>query len=661
VPDTFDTKTFDTSLAPCADFYGYVNKKWLAANPIPADRASWGSFNSLLDRNLDTLHQILEDAAADKSAPPESIKHKVGNFYRTGMDVSRIEHDAAHPLESPLARIADVKDAPSLLVEIATLQKSGIPCDGGGFCVLSPGFRFRVAPDAKDSEHEIAGLAQGGLGLPDRDYYLKEDEKSVEIRAKYVAHVGRMLQLIGESADQSAADAKAIMDLETRLATASATRVEQRDPDANYHKMSLKELDALTPGLSFAPYFASLGIPDPGPINVSQPKFFTAFAKLTTDVPMATWRAYLRWHLTSAAASKLSKRFVDESFAMSAVLSGTTEQQPRWRRVLQQADRSIGEAVGELYVEKAFTPESKARMQEMVKNLKAALRDRLLAIDWIGEDTRKQALAKLDAIGVKIGYPDKWRDYSTLPVNRDSYLGNVMQAGAFEFQRNLRKLGQKPDHAEWNMTPPTVNAQYSPSNNDIMFPAGILQPPFFDPNADDAVNYGGIGAVIGHELTHGFDDQGRKFDAAGNLKNWWTAEDEKNFTARASVVEKQFSGYTVLPNLNVNGKLTLGENLADLGGIKIAYVALQKALAGKPHQEIDGFTPEQRFFLSYARLWRTNMRPEALRNQVLTNPHSPGNLRVIGPLSNSTEFMTAFSCKPGDPTVRPTDQQVRIW
>jgi putative endopeptidase len=643
----------DTNNKPCQDFYQYANGNWLTKTEIPADRSSWGAGAELYEQNLVFLHGILEDAAKDISAPKNSPKRKVGDFYRSGMNEARIEAEGAKPLAQEFARIESIKDLSSLQAEVARLHKVNI----------SPAFNFFGYQDYKNSTRIIAWLYQGGLGMPNREYYTKEDDKSKEIRAQYVAHVARMFELLGDKPEQAAAEARTVMEMETRLAKASQTPVEERDPNATYHRMTLAELNQLTPGLKWEGYFKTIGLTDPGDINVAQPAFYKELGQMMTSIAVNDWKTYLRWQLINAEASRLSSAFVNETFNFNGkVIRGTKELQPRWKRVLTATDNLLGEALGQLFVERAFSPQAKAKAQEMIMNLKAALRDRIKVLDWITEATRQQALKKLDAIAVKVGYPDKWRDYSALTIDDGSYVLNAMRADEFEFQRNLNKIGKPVDKTEWSITTPTVDAYYNPNFNEIVFPAGILQPPFFDPTADDAVNYGGVGAIIGHELTHGFDDQGRQFDAEGNLKDWWTAEDAKNYNARASIVETQYNEYVPLESLHVNGKLTLGENIADLGGLKIAYLAYQKSLEGKPRPAaIDGFTPEQRFFLSFAQNWRRNTRPESVRLMLQGDPHSPPRFRVNGPVSNMPEFSQAFQCKPGDSGIRPENVQVKIW
>ncbi|MBV9210617.1 MAG: M13 family metallopeptidase, partial [Acidobacteria bacterium] len=477
------------------------------------------------------------------------------------------------------------------------------------------------------------------------------------------AHVGRMFELLGDKPEQAAAQAQTVMALETRLAKASMNAEEQRDSAAIYHKMDMAALSSLAPNINWSAYFKNIGLSNPGDINVGQPEFLKEVSAMIKDVSIADWQTYLRWNVIHSAAPYLSSAFVNENFNFyGKTLAGQKELRPRWKRVSDVTDGLLGDALGQLYVAKMFTPEAKQRATAMVLNIKAALRDRIGTLEWIGEDTRKQALRKLDAIRIKVGYPDKWRDYSALKIDQSSYIENVLRAREFDFQRNLNKIGKPVNRDEWNATAPTVDAYYNPNFNEIVFPAGILQPPFFDPSADDATNYGAVGMIIGHELRHGFDDQGHRFDADGNLKSWWTEADEKNYAARAALAEAQYNEFVGVETMHINGKLTLGENIADIGGVKIAYYALQKSLEGKPRpKEIDGFTPEQRFFISFAQNWRRNVRPEALKLMLQTDPHSPPRFRVLGVIANLPEFARAFNCQPGDPLARPENAQVRIW
>ena len=644
-----DLAAIDKSASSCTDFYQYANGKWLASHPIPADRSSYGGFTELSDRNQAVLHQIVDQAVAGPPAPAGSVKRKIADFYRSGMNTALIDKAGAAPLAPEFARINAVHDTASLEAEVAHLHSIGVGAV----------FGFGVGPDDKDSLRNVAQMTQGGLGLPDQSYYLKIDPQSVALRAAYTAHIARMLTLLGDNSSAAGLEANSVLNMETVLAAASMTRVERRNPNATYNKMTLTEVDALTPGFSYRPFFAASGIADPGPIIVGQPKFFAAAGDLMKTEPLAL-KTYLRWHLISSMAPYLSEQFVAENFAFrGTVLSGATENQPRWKRVLRETDSDLGEGLGQLYVARTFSPAAKARALTLVMNVKAALRGRLLTLDWIGEDTRKLALYKLQKMQVKIGYPDHWRDYAKLAVDSPVYVVNVEEANTFDYNRELAKLGKPVDRSEWGMTPPTVNAYYSPSSNSINFPAGILQPPFFDPKADDASNYGGIGAVIGHEMTHGFDDQGRQFDADGNLKDWWTDADKANFQVRADQVASQFDNFVAIDGLHVNGHLTLGEDIADLGGLKIAYLAFEKSQVGHPKaKRIGGYTPEQRFFLAFAQIWRQNVRPEALRLSLATDPHAPNRFRVLGPIANLPEFAQAFPCPAGD---APKPAGVTIW
>lgn len=649
--------TFDHAVRPQDDFYQFVNGTWLKNVQIPADAARWGAFDELRERNWEALHRIAERAAA-QGAQGTAIERLVGDFYASGMDEAAIAAAGLAPLQPLFDRIAAIRTPEDIFATIGYLHTQGVrPAFGGG-----------VGPDAKDSNTQIFQLRQGGLSLPgagrdtDRDYYLNTDERSQKIRAQYAAHVARMLELSGWEAAAAQAGAAGVLRIETALAEVSLPRAALRNPYASYNKIPVADLAAKAPGLDWAAYFKTVGLGEFKELNLAHPKFFAGLAKLVHEAPAADWQAYLRWKVMTSFASALPAAIEEESFRFySGVIAGVQERKPRWRRVLAAADNGIGEALGQLYVAEYFPPEAKARVLKLVEDLRAALGDRIRALEWMDAPTKEKALAKLAAFTVKMGYPDKWQDYSALQLDRGPYVLNQLRIARYEQQRNVARLGQPTDKSEWGMTPPTVNASYSPSANAITFPAGILQPPFFDPKADDAVNYGGIGTVIGHEMTHGFDDSGRRFDHAGNLIDWWSQESSAEFTKRAAKIVEQFNGYTVLDGLHLKGELTQGENIADLGGIKVAFAALQKALEGRPREKIDGWTPEQRFFLSYASIWRDLQRPEEQRRRVNVDPHSPGQWRVRGPLSNLDEFFAAFDVPEGAPMRRPADQRFTIW
>jgi len=646
----FDTANLDRTCKPCDDFYQFAMGGWMKANPIPPQYSTWGSFSQLVDKNQQNLRSILETAEKQQSTPG-SNEQKIGDFYASCMDTAAIDAAGTKPIDAELARISVMKNASDLQAEAARLQKEGVG-------VL---FRFSANQDAKDSSQVIGTAWQGGLGLPERGYYLKLDDKSLQLRDAYVKHIDKMFELLGDSPETAAAEASTVLEIETHLAEASMKNTDLRDPEKTYHKMKLAGLQAMTPDFNWEAYFKSLGHQELTEINVGQPDFFKALDSQLTATPLADWKTYYRWHLLNATASALPEKFVDEEFEFRGkTLTGAKEIQPRWKRCTQATDRALGEALGQVYVQKYFPPEAKAHALVMVHNLISALHDDLQTLPWMSPETRAQAIAKLDAFTVKIGYPDKWRDYSALKIDRVSFLENERRAAEFEFHRRLSQIGKPVDRTEWGMTPPTVNAYNSSSMNEIVFPAGILQPPFYDPKADDAVNYGGMGAVIGHEITHGFDDHGSQFDGHGDLKNWWTPEDLKNFKERAACVQTQFDNYVVDGDLHENGKLVLGESIADLGGITIAYAAYEKSLEGKPRPpDKDGFTPEQRFFLGWAQVWGANDRPEYERLMANTNPHPLPRFRGNGPLSNMAEFAKAFGCKRGDPMVR--QQICKIW
>ncbi|MFL6207619.1 MAG: M13 family metallopeptidase [Pyrinomonadaceae bacterium] len=652
-PHGLDLAAVDKNANPCMDFYQYATGGWLTANPVPAAFSAWGTDSLLSEKNRDVLHEVLEAAAKNTNAPKGSNEQKVGDYYVSCMAEDQIDAAGLKPLQPELARIAALKNAKGLQAEIAHLHAIG-------FNTL---FRHGSGQDAKNSAEVTYDVRQGGLGLPDRDYYFKDDDKAKNIRAEYVKHVAKMFELMGDKPEQAAAEAQTVMQMETKLAEASMTRVERRDPQKTYHRMTTADLQKLTPNFDWADYFKSIGLTRKTDTNVAQPKFFAEVNRQLAGTPITDWQTYLRWQLINVAADDLAKPFDDENFNFKGrILTGATEQLPRWKRCVAATDNSLGEALGEVWVKRAFPPEAKQRSLAMVQNLIAALRSDIGTLAWMDDATRKQATAKLETLIRKIGYPDKWRDYSRLQIDRASYLTNDTRAGEFETRRDLAKIGQPVDKLEWGMTPPTVNAYYNPQINEIVFPAGILQWPFFDPTADDAFNYGAMGAVIGHEMTHGFDDQGSQYDSEGNLKNWWTEADLKNFKARAACVINQFSSFEVEPGLHENGELVVGESIADLGGLVIAYAAWQKSMEGKPRSaNIDGLTPEQRFFLAYAYSWATNIRPERARLLAQTDPHPLPKFRVNGPLANFPAFAQAFGCKEGDPMVRAEKDRCVIW
>ncbi|HEX9129035.1 MAG TPA: M13 family metallopeptidase [Gemmatimonadaceae bacterium] len=647
-----DPANLDRSVSACTDFYQFANGGWVKTHPVPPAYSVWGSFAELSENNQSNVLTILRNSAASGNPQASADLRKLATYYTSCMDSAAAEKAGAQPISPELGRVAAIGSRSQLESEIARLHSMGVPSV----------FGFGAQQDAKNSTSVIAGIRQGGLSLPDRDYYLNTEKRYADIRANYTDHVARMFQLVGETASDASADAQRVLAIETALARPAKTRVELRDPNANYHKMTTAELAQLAPGFSWPAYFTGEGRADITTINVQNPVFLKAVDSLLTSVPLTDWKAYLRWKIIDAAAPSLSSAFVNEDFRFGSTLTGTKEQLPRDKRCGRATDAGLRDALGQAYVAQYFTPTAKQRALDMVRNLESVFHDRLRTLGWMSDTTKAQAATKLAAFTNKIGYPDKWRDYSTLTIKPGPFLNNQLAVREYERHRELARIGQPLDRTEWGMTPPTVNAYYNPSMNEIVFPAGIMQPPFFDPKADDAVNYGGMGAVIGHEMTHGFDDQGAQFDAQGNLRNWWSASDLEKFKRGTGLVASQFDSYTVLDSVHVNGKLTLGENLADLGGLSISYAALEKALAAKGRPPlIDGFTPEQRFFLAWAQIWRQNINPEALRVRINTDPHSPGQWRTNGPLSNMPQFAAAFGCKSGDAMVRPDSVRPVIW
>jgi putative endopeptidase len=647
-----DPANIDRTANACTDFYQFANGGWLRNNPLPAAYSRWGSFDELGEKNRSALTEILQSAVASTGSKQPPAYEMLATYYGNCMDSAAAERAGGDPLKPELHRISEIDSRKDIQEEVARLQLMGAR-------VL---FGFGATQDEKNSESVIGGARQGGLGLPDRDYYFKEDPQSQEIRKNYVAHIERMLRLGGSSATDAAADAQRVMAFETALAGAARTRVELRNPELNYNYRTAAQLASMTPNFDWKRYFTDIGKPDIPAVDVQNPKFFATVDSLMAKAPIQDWKAYLRWKTIKDAAPLLSSAFVNENFAFQKTLSGQQEMLPRDKRCTGAADFGLRDALGQAYVEKNFTPAAKARALEMVHNLEALLKERINSLAWMSAETKAQALVKLAAFSEKIGYPDKWRDYSSLSITKGPFIENVYAVNRYENKRDLDEIGKPVDRTQWGMSPPTVNAYYNPSMNEIVFPAGILQPPFFSATADDAVNYGGMGSVIGHEMSHGFDDQGAQYDPKGNLKNWWSDADLAAFKQRTGLVTTQFDEYTVLDSMHVQGKLTLGENIADLGGLNIAYAALQKSMQGKPRPPlIDGFTPEQRFFLAWAQIWRQNITPQAQRQRILTDPHSPGRWRANGPVSNMPEFAAAFACKPGDPMVRSDAVRASIW
>ena len=659
------TDWLDKSVDPGTDFFSYANGGWQKANPIPDAYSRWGTFGILQKQNQDVLHQILEDNAKTKHADG-STEQKVGDFYATGMDEAGIEKAGVTPLKSEFDAIAAIKDQASLQKEMTHLQMIGVDAM----------FGFGQQQDFKDSSKVIGAAFQGGIGLPDRDYYLKTADKCAapadvtgaaaqsalqsckdqadkygKVRDAYVAHIAATLQLLGDPATTAAAESKTIMAMETRFAQASMGRIEQRDPLKIYHPMSVKDISAATPGIDWNSYLTDIGHPEITNFNLATPDFFKALGGELTKDSLDDWKVYLRWHTADAFAPYLSKAFVDEDFKMKSALSGAKVLLPRWQRVITTEDGALGFAMGKLFVEKKFPPSSKQAVVDILHAIRGALNDDLKDLSWMSPDTRKAAQLKLSQMGERIGYPDKWRDYSKLDVKTDSYAQNVMRANLFLNERDLNKIGKPVDKDEWDMTPQTVNAYYDPSMNNINFPAGILQPPFFDPNAPAAVNFGAVGFVMGHEMTHGFDDQGAQFDGHGNLKNWWTADDLAKFHKATDCISDHFSTYTVAGGSHVQGHLITGEATADLGGLTLAYRAFHASKAFKDAKTIDGFTPDQQFFLGAAHVWAENVRPEEQIRRVTVDPHPPGHYRVNGTVANMPAFQQAFGIKDGSPMV----------
>ena len=646
-----DVKAMDQSVDPCADFYHYSCGGWKKDNPIPPDQTSWSVYGKLYQDNLNYLRSILEQAANETQ--PDAVTQKIGDFYGACMDESAVDKRGLSAVQDDLDRIARLNSVRTLTPLIARLQFKY------GRTIL---FTQGSIQDPDDAEQQIAEIDQGGLGLPDRDYYVKADAKSQEIRQRYLEHVQKVFQLMGESAETAKADASTVMGMETALAKAQLTRVERRDPYKLKHRMSVEELRQLAPNILWQDYYEELQYPGFDTLNVATPDYLKEVNRELTSEPLANWKTYFRFHVVDSFSPYLSSKFVDENFDFyRKYLRGANEQQARWKRCVQYTDRDLGEALGQVYVKKTFSPEMKAATLDMVRRIEDAMGERIRGLDWMSEETKQQAFKKLAAIRNKIGYPDKWRDYSSVNITRADFAADVQRAGEFERRRDINKVGRPVDRGEWDMSPPTVDAYYDPQMNDINFPAGVLQPPLYDPKLDDAPNYGDTGGTIGHELTHAFDDEGSQFDANGDLKNWWTKQDRAQFDARTKCIADQYAQYVVVDDIHINSALTLGEDVADLGGEILAYMAWKGATKDKDLKPVDGLTPEQRFFVGFAQWDCANERPQDLRVRAATDPHSPAKYRINGVLVNMPEFSQAFSCKEGQAMVKPADKICKVW
>ena len=646
-PPVLDESSMDRSVDPCADFFAYSCGGWIKNNPIPLEQASWGAYGKVQDQNRVQLRGLLESAASETGERP-AYRAKIGDYYAACTDEKTIDGLGARPLKQSLQAIGDLS------------SKNDLAALVGAMADQSALFNFRSDQDYKDSSAVLAEADQGGLGLPDRDYYVRDDAKSEELRKAYLAHVEKMFELLGHTPEAAATEAKTVMRIETELARGSLTQVERRDPKSLYHKMTVDEVEKLTPNFHWKVYFTKVGLPALKSLNVETPAFFHTLSEQIDKEDLPAWRAYLQWHLVHANARFLSSAFVNENFNyFGKTLQGRQELQPRWKRCVVDVDNDLGEALGQAYVEKYFSPDAKRQVVTMVAEIEAAMQQDIQALSWMSDDTKKSALEKLHAVANKIGYPDHWRDYSKLDIQRGDEMGNVRRARQFEFNRQLAKIGKPVDHQEWTMTAPTVNAYYDPQMNDVNFPAGILQPPLFDPASDAAPNYGNTGGTIGHELTHGFDDEGRQFDATGNLRDWWAEADGNEFEKRARCISDQYSQYVIVDDIKINGKLTLGEDVADLGGLILAYMAWKEDTRGKELLPIDGLTPEQRFFVGYGQSWCGSTRDEEKRRRATIDPHSPDKYRTNGVVTNMLEFQEAFHCKTGAPLA--PEKRCRVW
>lgn len=647
-----DSANMDFTVKPGDDFYTYASGAWIKNNPVPAKETRWGSFNMLRDFNINAVKTVLEKAAADKNAPAGSVARRVGDFYAAGMDSITIEKRGADPV-IPYLRSIDAIQSKAEIISKSNEQR--VNASGGGF------YGFFIGQDRKNVEHMVPQLGQGGTTLPDRDYYLKNDTKNTGIQTAYKKYITALFTLAGNAPEKAAQNANSIYELEKKLAAAQKSRVEMRDAYKTYNKFLIADLSKKTPSFDWSKIMTELKVKGEDSILVNNPSFFVSLDSIFNAASLDELKAYLQWNVLKGAAPHLSSAFVDANFAFNQVLSGQKVQTPRWQRISQLTDGSIGELLGQLYVKEYFKPEAKVRMMELIDNMRKAFGARIKKLDWMSDATKEKALAKLAAFRPKIGYPDKWKDYEGLNIQANTYFENVVNAGKWGYDFMISQLGKPVDRTRFGMTPPTVNAYYSATLNEIVFPAGILQFPFFDPNADDAVNYGGIGAVIGHEMSHGFDDNGSKYDADGTLRNWWTQEDSLKFVAKTALLGKQFDEYTVLDTIHVNGKLTMGENIGDLGGLNVAYEAFKMTKQGQSNKKIDGFTPDQRFFLGWAQVWRGNILPETAAQFILTDTHSPGPYRTIGAPVNMDAWYKAFDVKPGDKLYKKPEDRIKIW
>ncbi|MCP5063102.1 MAG: M13 family metallopeptidase [Ignavibacteriae bacterium] len=646
----FDLANLDTTTNAKDNFYDWAVGGWTKSNSIPDDQVRWGAFTILREETNDQVKTIVEEAVGKAKNGANSLAGQVGTFYSVGMDTVKIEKLGLSPLENELARISALSTKKELIKEIAHMHKY----------TSAPLFFFYSTTDAKNSDSVIAGMWQGGLGLPDRDYYVKDDTRSKEIRVEYLSHLKNMLTLMKDNDPEQSTNI--IMEIETRLAKASNTMLENRDPNATYNKFTTEKIISTIPGFDWKLYFSEIEIGDPLFVDISQPKFITEVGKMISEVPLDNWKTYLKWNLVRSMSPYLNSAFVNERFAFTGkFLNGQKEMRPRWKRVQGTTSGALGEAIGQLYVEKYFPPEAKARAKKIVESLIVSMGESISSLEWMSEETKVEAQKKLSGFGVKIGYPDKWRDYSELEITNDSYVQNVMNSNYFDHKETLSKINKPVRDWEWGMSPQTVNAYYNPTRNEIVFPAAILQSPFYNVNVDDAINYGGMGCVIGHEITHGFDDQGRQYDADGNIRDWWTKADSDRFDKRAKRIIDQFNAFEPLDSFYVDGELTQGENIADLGGLTVSYNAFKNTEQFKNGESIDGFTPTQRFYLNWAQVWKNNIRDEALKLRLKTDVHSPGKYRVLGPLSNIPEFYEAFGIAKGDGMYRDEDVRVQIW